>query len=214
MISPAPVFAALAAWGLHGRPAADHASWQTVRRDALVVTSGRIEGTEELGFRTPTIRATVGVVARSAIEMDFRYLGPTIETAPFASGEIRRQIGLKLRAHDGCNVLYVMWHIEPQAGLHVSLKANPELGSTDCHDHGYQTIAPAWSLAEVRPVTVGETRTLAARIVGAELQVTVDGAPAWRAPLPPLAFAVDGPVGVRSDNGQFSVILRVPGMGR
>lgn len=214
MIWSASVFAALAAWGPHGLPGAHggNSAWQTVSHDSLVVTSGRIDGTDELGFRTPMIRATVGLLARTAIEMEFMYLGPTTETAPFASGEIRRQIGIKLRAHDGCNVVYVMWYVEPQAGLHVSVKSNPDLGTGDCQDRGYQNAAPTWSRANVRPVAAGEKRMLAARIVGSELQVAVDGEPAWRGRLPPQAFAFDGPVGVRSDNGQFIVTVRVSGV--
>ena len=37
-------------------------------------------------------------------------------------GELRRQFGLKLRAQDACNLVYVMWRIEPASKLVVSIK--------------------------------------------------------------------------------------------
>jgi hypothetical protein len=43
------------------------------------------------------------------------------------------------------------------------------------------------------------------------LRVEVDGALAWRGTLPAEAFAFDGPVGIRTDNGRFAVDLRVAG---
>ncbi len=182
-----------------------------VRRSDLVVTSGGIEGDQPLRLRGPTVRATVGRVPRSTIEATFVYLGPTQATAPLASGELRRQVGLKLRAHDGCNVVYVMWHLAPDARLHVSVKSNPDAADGDCGDGGYQNVAPSWTMTDLRPLAVGEKRTLKARIVGAELQVDVDGESAWRGALPATAFAFDGPVGLRSDNAQFDVALRVSG---
>jgi hypothetical protein len=43
---------------------------------------------------------------------------------PLASGELRRQIGLKLQAEDTCNLIYAIWHIEPDAMVAVSVKRN------------------------------------------------------------------------------------------
>lgn len=184
-------------------------SLQPVRRADLVVTSGTIDGDQELRLRDPTIRATVGLVPRSGIEAKLVYLGPSAVSVPLASGELRRQFGFKLRAHDGCNVVYVMWHIEPDVGLHVSVKSNPDAGGGDCGDRGYASVAPSWTRAALPPLVIGGRRTLSARIVGSELQVDADGAAAWRGTLPAQAFAFDGPVGIRSDNGQFNVSLRV-----
>jgi hypothetical protein len=48
-----------------------------------------------------------------------------------ASGELRRQIGRKLQATDSCNLIYVMWHIEPDTRVTVSIKQNPALHAHD-----------------------------------------------------------------------------------
>jgi hypothetical protein len=180
-----------------------------VPRD-LIVTSGTIAADgDRLLLRVPTIRATLGRVPRAAVEASFVYRGPTTATAPLASGEIRRQVGLTLRAQDGCNVVYVMWHVAPTAGIHVSVKSNP--GQTDsavCGDHGYITLTPSWARTDLAPIGVGQARVLRATIVGTELRVDADGAPAWRAVLPTAAFAFDGPVGVRADNAELDVTLR------
>jgi hypothetical protein len=188
-------------------------TWQIARRSDLIVTSGTISGDPELRLRDPTIRATVGTAPRSGIEAKLTYLGPSAVSVPLASGELRRQFGLKLRSKDGCNVVYAMWHIEPGAGIHVSVKSNPDAGSSDCGDRGYDNVTASWARSDLPPLAVNQKRTLTARIVGSELQVDVDGAAAWRGTLPPQAFAFDGPVGLRSDNGQFNVGLRVTSTG-
>jgi hypothetical protein len=177
----------------------------------LVVTSGRVApaGQGALALRDPTIRALVGAEPRPAVEVAFTYLGPTSAAAPLASGEMRRQVGLKLRAHDTCNVVYVMWHIEPTAGIHVSVKTNPGRSThASCGDGGYVNLAPAWTRGDLAPVRPGQRRTLAAVIEGDELRVAVDGAPAWRGRLPAAALVFDGPVGIRSDNAALDVALR------
>jgi hypothetical protein len=197
------------AWGVVITSVARTApTWQAIRRSDLIVTSGTIGGDSELRLRDPTIRATVGVAPRSGIEAKVTYLAPSAVSAPLASGELRRQFGFKLRAKDGCNVVYAMWHIEPDAGIHVSVKTNPDAG-TDCGDRGYENVTASSARSDLPPLAVNQKRTLTARIVGSELQVDVDGAAAWRGTLPAQAFAFDGPVGIRSDNGQFNVSLRV-----
>ncbi len=154
---------------------------------------------------TPAVAAgTLGSVA----EMTFVYRGPSRESAPLASGELRRQIGLKLRAQDSCNVVYVMWHIAPTSGIHVSVKSNSGRSThAQCADRGYLNIQPIWRRG-VSAIRIGIRRTLAAHIDGTRLVVTVDDAPVWEGALPSSAFAFDGPVGIRSDNGEFEVELR------
>src|SRR5690606_21988292 len=109
------------------------------------VTSGEIESVTDGGFsnRSPTLRAWLGRSPRSAAELDFVYHGPTASDAPLASGELRRQIGLELRAQDSCNVLYVMWHISPEPGLVVSVKSNPgQTRHAECGARGYSFLQP------------------------------------------------------------------------
>jgi hypothetical protein len=200
------------AGGLAASVARTAPTWQQVRRADLVVTSGTVSGDPELRLRDPTIRAMVGQAPRSGIEAKLVYLGASAVSAPLASGELRRQFGFKLRAKDGCNVVYAMWHVEPDAGIHVSVKSNPDAGA-DCGDRGYENVTASSARGDLPPLAVNQKRTLTARIVGGELEVDVDGAAAWRGTLPPQAFAFDGPVGIRSDNGQFNVTLRVTSTG-
>jgi hypothetical protein len=136
------------------------------------------------------------------------YQGPTHGDAPLASGELRRQIGLKLRARDGCNVVYVMWHIEPSPGIVVSVKSNPgQSRHAECGDRGYSFLEPT-SSKPVAPIAPGQSHVLATEIRGRVLLVKTDGQQSWQGELPPAALEFDGPVGVRSDNGEFSVELR------
>jgi hypothetical protein len=176
----------------------------------LCVTSGRVSPLSEstVALRTPGIRAVVPAALGNAVEIAFTYRGPTKDTARLGSGELRRQLGLKLRAQDTCNVVYVMWHVSPTEGVHVSVKRNPgETVHAQCADRGYLNLKPTWS-RPIAPIREGVRRTLAAQLEGARLVVSVDGVPAWVGTLPEDAFTFDGPVGIRSDNGQFDVELR------
>lgn len=164
------------------------------------------EGPKVQALMAPA-RAETGTEARVA-ELRFTYLGATAEQKPLQSGEMRRQVGLKLRAQDGCNVVYVMWRIEPKAGLVVSMKHNPGMHrSDDCGNNGYQTVKPR-SKAAVPVLEPGASHTLRAELEGTELKVKVDGEPVWEGSLPAEALTFDGPVGLRSDNGRFDVELR------
>jgi hypothetical protein len=178
----------------------------------LRVTSGTLAKVSATSFRVehPSFRAELGDVPRASAEIAFVYRGPTRQDAPLASGEMRRQIGLKLRALDTCNVVYVMWHIEPTRGIEVSVKSNPGLHTHDeCGDRGYTFVHPSWVSAALSPVDVGAQHVLSAAVAGDTLRVTADGKLAWTGPIPRQAFAFDGPVGVRSDNGIFDAELRV-----
>ena len=103
-------------------------------------TSGTLERTSASTFtiEDASFRAELGDLPRDSAEIAFVYRGPTRRDAPLASGELRRQIGLKLRAKDTCNVVYVMWHIEPSRGIEVSVKSNPGQATHEaCADRGY-----------------------------------------------------------------------------
>ena len=119
-----------------------------VTRDKLCVTTGAIETREgHLLIEASEVRATVLSGRARTVEARLRYLGPSATTTPLASGELRRQIGLKLRSLNQCNLLYVMWHIEPDAKLAVSIKSNPgESTHQECDARGYLTIKPAASI--------------------------------------------------------------------
>jgi hypothetical protein len=177
-------------------------------------TLGRIEPRGHGRFRVASgaMRATAGT-SGDAAEVAFTYAGPSATTTPLASGELRRQIGLKLRAKDTCNAVYVMWHLEPSPGIFVSVKRNPRWSThVGCGDRGYRRVAPTFR-ASLPAILPGEPHTLRAELHGDMMDVLADGKLTWRAPLPLSALDFDGPAGIRSDNGTFDFELRVPGGG-
>ena len=191
---------------------ADGGGLHAVPRDQLCVTSGIVaSGSAPWRVRSSTMRAVLAAkAARDAAELRFRYLGPSLETAPFASGEVRRQVGVKLRALDTCNVLYAMWYLDAGGEVHASLKHNAGMSRHEqCGDRGYVGLRPTFSkpLPEVR---IGERHSMSAEIVGTDLVVFVDGARVWQATLPPETFTFDGPAGVRSDNADLDIELATP----
>jgi hypothetical protein len=175
----------------------------------LRIEAGAVVPTGKASFtiRDPGLRAVVPGTSGSSARLAFVFRGPTQREAPLASGELRRQIGLKLRSQDTCNIVYVMWHVTPDTGVHVQLKYNPgQKTHLDCLDRGYRTL-PGRAHRELPSVRSGERHELVARIDGKTLRVLADGRPAWEGELPEQAFAFEGPVGIRSDNGEFDVEL-------
>jgi hypothetical protein len=181
-----------------------------VARANLCVTEGTLEtlAGQRLAVDLPKMRAYVNAYTQPMAEARFTYLGSTGNEAPLASGEMRRQFGLKLRAQDACNLVYAMWRIEPESKLVVSVKTNPgEHTSAECSNRGYQNIKPRHS-SPVPALNPGETHTLRAQMDGAEMQVFADNALVWEGSLGPEALAFDGPVGIRSDNARLQIDLR------
>ncbi len=172
---------------------------------ALCTTSGAVR---DVGDQTMEVEAAVfrGVVPEAtapSAEVQFVYDGPTAETKPLANGELRRDISLKLRARDACNVLYVVYKIEPVSELAVLVKSNPDARrSAECGDRGYQRLTPETS-RPVPEIRVGEPHLLKAAVDGESLSVFVDRELAWQGKLPDTALAFDGPAGIRTDNGRF-----------
>jgi hypothetical protein len=184
-----------------------------VARSDLCVTNGDIEATpsgRQL-VETPSSRAVLRSLTDAAAEIDFRYLGPSAGAKPLASGELRRQIGLKLRAQDTCNLVYAMWHIEPDARVAVSIKRNPGMSRHEqCDAHGYVNLKPTVGLtigAGEPTIAPGEEHTLRAELHQSRLTVIADGKVAWSGDLGKRILEFDGPVGMRSDNGRFDFVL-------
>jgi hypothetical protein len=181
-----------------------------VSRANLCVTEGMIEELpgQRLSVNVPKMRAYVNAYTQPVAEVHFTYLGSTGNEAPLASGEMRRQFGLKLRAQDACNLVYAMWRIEPESKLVVSVKSNPgEHTSAQCGNRGYQNITPRRSLP-VPTLSSGDTHVLRAEMNGAELRVLADNSLVWEGSVGPDALAFDGPVGIRSDNTRLQIDLR------
>ena len=175
-------------------------------RDQLCVTNGAITTTPSgrLAINSPSSRAVVQLPAADGVaEIRFTYLGPSEGSKPLASGEMRRQIGLKLRSLNQCNLLYVMWHIEPDAKFGVSIKRNPGQSTHEqCDAHGYTTIRPRTSTTLPR-VLPGESHTLRAVLTGEDLMLTADGKTVWEGSIGNGITGIDGPVGLRTDNARF-----------
>jgi hypothetical protein len=156
------------------------------------------------------MRAYVNAYTPPEVQARFTYLGSTPNEAPLASGEMRRQFGLKLRAQDACNLVYAMWRIEPESKLVVSVKSNPgEQSSAQCGNRGYQNIKPRRS-SPVPALEPGTTHTLRAQMNGAEMQVFADNSLVWEGSVGPDALRFDGPVGIRSDNARLQIELAAP----
>ena len=193
-------------------------AWQVVGRSQLLVTSGAISQSSPLSTlhtSSAVMRAVErdnGHHARQA-RLRFRFLGNSPTTAPLGSGLIVRQIGLKIRAGDPCNLLYVMWRDRPSPAIVISVKRNPgQTTSAQCGNRGYTTLATI----PVRraPGALHALRELRVNAfpVGASLGLRAyrNGAMVYSKTLAAsLVGGLNGPVGVRSDNGNYTFQLAV-----
>jgi hypothetical protein len=178
----------------------------------LCVTEGSIEQSPNDGLQVtvPAMRAYLNALTPQREEARFTYSGPTGKVKPLGSGEIRKQFGLKLHAEDACNLLYVMWRIDPDRKIVVSVKSNPgQHTSAECGNRGYTNLKPARS-APTPLVNAGETHSLRAQLDGAELSVYADGTLVWQGSVGADAAALSGPVGIRSDNAALQIQLFAP----
>lgn len=151
------------------------------------------------------MRAVAKGTDGDAAQMVFTYEGEVADKKALASGEARRQIGLKLRAENGCNLIYVMWRLDPKPMIVAQTKRNP--GAKDhkaCGANGYKWV----KASEQKPppaLAVGTKYTLRAEIVNEELAVFIDDQPYWRGKLPDTVRDLQGPAGIRSDNLAFDL---------
>ena len=181
----------------------------------LCVTKGAIRDSGgELTVTDPTVRAVVAGSDGDRASLRFTYNGDTKKIVALGSGQIRKQIGIKLRAEDGCNLVYVMWRFEPKPGIEVQVKSNPGKSThSECGTDGYIKIAPDDPVPVSRPAT-GETHTLSATIKGDRLEASIDGDVVWKGKLDAAARDLDGPAGFRSDNVAAEIELTAPGKGK
>jgi hypothetical protein len=187
-----------------GAPVTLHA----VAHEELCVTKGAIANAT---ITQPTVRAFARGTSGDAAQISFKYTGDSEGERALESGELRRQVGLKLRAADSCNVVYVMWRISPKPGLAVQVKSNPGMHRhEECGANGYTKVKPT-TKAVVPALEVGSSHVLRAEIRGDELTAWVDGEVAWQGRLPDEARALSGPVGLRTDNVKIEALaLQAP----
>jgi hypothetical protein len=163
----------------------------------LCVTRGEIASR---AITEPTVRAFAPRTTGDAAELTFTFRGDAATSRALANGQARRQVGLKLRAQDGCNVIYVMWRLDPKPKLDVSVKRNPgKRTHAECGAEGYTKVKPHRA-AEVPALAAGDTHVLRAEIVGDDLTAWIDGHIAWHGRLPDEARELAGPAGLRTDN--------------
>jgi hypothetical protein len=180
---------------------------QRIGADSLCVTNGTMRSLADgrLSIDSASSRAVVRKMTAQSAEIRFHYLGPSAGSKPLASGELRRQIVIKLRAQDTCNLLYAMWHIEPDSRIAVSIKQNPDQHThAECDAHGYRNIKPLMS-KNLPPVSAGEVHQFRAVLRGATLTLTADGSVVWEGAVSDQALQFDGPVGLRTDNARFEL---------
>ena len=169
------------------------------------VPDGKIEKTagNRLMVSSKEMRATLKARTAQSVAVNFTYLGPTKEVSRLGSGEIRSQFGIKLRAQDTCNIVYVMWHFAPDQKIAVSVKRNPgQRTHEECLDRGYINNFKPRTSGLATPVRTNEPHTLQASMAGSNLTVMADQQKIWEGDLGPVALEFDGPVGLRSDNAR------------
>ena len=180
-------------------------------RSQLRVSLGQISQTKS-GYLTvvgPKERAVRTSGEHSNAVLQFRYRGPSEKTALLDSGSLVRQIGLKMRAMNTCNLLYIMWRIKPTEELYIALKRNPgKVTYKECQAHGYMQLARVRlkplgiTAATHKPHRLGASVTEAAGRF--TCNVTIDGRRVWTGQIDPKHISdIKGPVGIRTDNGSF-----------
>jgi hypothetical protein len=189
--------------------------WHPVKRAQLRVTSGAIS-TEGSDTALQTDSAEMRAVQRDGnppaalARLWFQFRGPSAETKRLRSGLVRRQIGLKLRAGDPCNLIYVMWRVYPDRVIEISLKRNPGLHTSQaCGNAGYHDIAVIPQPRGIRQPHVLEVGTRRAANGALALSVYADDTLVRRLTVgADLTTGLEGPIGVRSDNGSYRFRLQ------
>ncbi len=170
----------------------------------LCVSRGKAEIGAEVA--DPTTRATARGSLGDAAALEFIYRGDTAAVRELASGRARRQLGLKLRAANGCNLVYAMWRLDPSPKIEVSVKLNSGgRDHDDCGTEGYTKVKPTkhW---KVPALAAGDKHTLRAAISGDDLTAWIDDRVVWRGRLPAAARRLTGPAGFRSDNLAYDLV--------
>lgn len=209
-------FASMVPWLPAAQPDKKAGGFKQVLRADIDVIDGKV-GENKDGFLTidsPEVRGQHKATGARAARMVFTYHGETKEVAKLASGNIAHQLGLKLRAKNTCNLLYVMWKIEDKERIVVSVKSNPGQSThKECGANGYTGIKPVFQERPERFPSVkdGKQHTLEAELSkkkkanNYELVVKADGKFVWQGLIDEkMLDGIDGPAGFRSDNAAFT----------
>lgn len=102
-------------------------------------------------------------------------MGPLSEVSHLGNDEVRHQFGIKLKAQDICNLVYVMWNFDTQK-IAASVKLNPgQQTHEECLDRGYINNLKPRLAAAPRAVRVDQPHTLSADLKRQELTAKADG---------------------------------------
>ena len=180
-------------------------------RSDLRVSLGRISQTKS-GYLTvvgPKERAVRTSGEHSNAVLQFRYRGPSETISLLDSGSFVRQIGLKMRAMNTCNLLYVMWRIKPTEEIYIAIKRNPGKSKyKECLSRGYLQLGRV----PLKPLGITAATQKAHRLGASVTEtdgrytcaVTIDGRRVWSDKIDAKHISdIKGPVGIRSDNGSF-----------
>ena len=171
---------------------------------SLCITKGSLLAGDKVN--SPTFRAVAAETSGDDVGLEFEYEGRSAEVRALASGGVRRQIGLKLRAADGCNLVYAMWRLDPRPQLEVSTKINPGSRThVQCGARGYAKLIPSYE-SRIPPLVGGGRHWMYAQIFDDELYAWIDGQLVWRGSLPQETRYVSGLSGVRSDNVAYRIL--------
>lgn len=168
----------------------------------LRVTSGEIE----VAINHPSVRAvkddSEGIAETT---LHFRYDGPTEEKKPLGSGEIRHQMGVKLYAADGNNVVYCMWRFDPDeptpaGNVQVQVKWEGE----------YYPADEIYSMSKQLAPEVGRVYRLRAAVDNEVVRVWIMDEPVWVGALPEDIMRnlklQRGLIGLRADNVRLGAV--------
>ena len=177
----------------------------------LCVSEGAIAAlpAHRLLVTVPNVHATMNQETPQDIEARFVYLAPAAQNETPSSGH--HQFGFEMLAEDACNLVYVMWRLEPESRIAVSVKSNPDQHvHAECGKRGTSTVSPERT-RPLPPVWAGEplSHALRAKITGAVLMVFADGSLVWRGLLPADVLRTHGPVGIHCDNAKLEFKLTV-----
>src|SRR3954453_23199793 len=110
-------------------PAAPTTKVEAVAPDRMCVTHGVMQGTQ---VADPELRAVATTSGGDAAALTFKMHDWPTDTKALRSGDVRHQLGLKLRAADGCSLVYVMWRLDPpMPSVEVQVKRNPGAANND-----------------------------------------------------------------------------------
>ena len=185
---------------------------QSISSDAYCVTCGALRPLTQgrVMVESSKMRAVVDQLTGNSVALEFTYLGPTKRLMALSSGLSRSQVGIKLFAHDACNLVYVMWRLSPEPGIVVSTKRNIGMQqSSSCGNQGYKNIRPLQQ-APTPAVAEGTQHRLRVERNGSALFVYADEVLAWQGQLAAdLPEDLSGLTGMRSDNGRYILKLSV-----